>query len=441
MFRSKKTLHVLWLAFIFLSITHPMRAQLTLPEMINRALEHNYQIQIFSNTHLAAQNANTAGNAGMLPGVDLSGEYRISLNDTEQRYFNGEGQSANQAKSTALTGNVGVNWMIFDGLAMFGRKEQLEHLEKRSEQDLKYYVEQTAFDIALNYFRLVQEQELLKLYRSSVEVSEVRLAFERQAFEVGSSTALDVQQALVDRNTDSSLVLDQIALIQEIEIELNKIMNRELTSSIHPADEILLSENFDLMHLLGEARTNNARLNVQQLDELIAISDYKIARGDLFPTVEVFGNYGYNRQNNEVGFLASSRQLGPNAGVRIRFNLFDGSRASIRARNIKIESESEQLRTRQLQQEVEASIRVSYLRWKSRLDQVMLEHQSVEAADKALAIAWKQFELGTITNIDFRIIQLNAVNAQSRLLSAQFAAKKRELELNLLSGNLLQKIL
>ncbi len=406
---------------LFLGSFHSAFAQseMSLQEMINTALEQNYQIQIFANSKQAAQNSNTIGNAGMLPDVNLTGEYRVSYNNTEQRYFTGDGQSADNAKSTALAGNVGVNWIVFDGLAMFARKSQLEHLEKLSQQDLRFYIEQTAYDIAYNYYRLAQEQKLLTLYRTSTDVSQSRLDFESQAFEVGSATGLDVQQALVDRNTDSSKVLEQKALIKEIEIELNRIINRDLIAPIQLADSIYLRGDFDLVNLIEASRINNAELNRQQLAELASISNYKA---------------------NEVGFLESSRQFGPNGGVRIRFNLFTGGRDNIRAKNLKLESESEALLTDDIKQEVEGSVRVAYLRWTSRLEQVQLEMQSVEAAQKALNIAWKQFEIGTLTNVDFRIIQLNAVNANSRLLTAQFAAKARELELNRLSGTLMESV-
>ena len=427
---------------LFLGSFHSAFAQseMSLQEMINTALEQNYQIQIFANSKQAAQNSNTIGNAGMLPDVNLTGEYRVSYNNTEQRYFTGDGQSADNAKSTALAGNVGVNWIVFDGLAMFARKSQLEHLEKLSQQDLRFYIEQTAYDIAYNYYRLAQEQKLLTLYRTSTDVSQSRLDFESQAFEVGSATGLDVQQALVDRNTDSSKVLEQKALIKEIEIELNRIINRDLIAPIQLADSIYLRGDFDLVNLIEASRINNAELNRQQLAELASISNYKAAQGDLYPVIELFGNYGYNKQANEVGFLESSRQFGPNGGVRIRFNLFTGGRDNIRAKNLKLESESEALLTDDIKQEVEGSVRVAYLRWTSRLEQVQLEMQSVEAAQKALNIAWKQFEIGTLTNVDFRIIQLNAVNANSRLLTAQFAAKARELELNRLSGTLMESV-
>ncbi len=416
------------------------QTEMSLQELVNTALEQNYNIQIFKNNQRQAQNSNTVGNAGMMPNVELTGEYRFSQSNTNQQFFNGEGQIANNAKSTSLSGNIGINWIVFDGLAMFARKDRLEQLELLSKEDLRFYLEQTTFDLAQTYYRLAQQKKLLESYRTSLNVSQTRYNFEQRSFDVGSSTGLDVQQALVDRNTDSSLVLNQKAQIRELEIELNRIINRDLMSAISPADTIILSGDFNLVNLMEESRTNNAALSQQQLMELAALNEAKIARGLLFPEVELFGNYSYNNQENEVGFLANSRQFGPNFGVRIRFNLYSGGQERIRAENLKIESESESLRTSDLQSDVEASVRVAYLRWQSRIEQVQLEKESVKAANQALKIASRQYEVGSLTNIDFRIIQLNAVNAQSRFLDAQLAAKNRELELQRLSGKLMSSV-
>lgn len=417
------------------------QSEMTLPELINSALEQNYDIQIFKNNQRQAENSNTIGNAGMLPNVDLTGEYRVTLSNTNQEFFTGDSQDASNAESRALSGNIGVNWVVFDGLAMFARKDQLAQLERLSREDVRFYIEQTTFDVAQTYYRLTQEKKLLEAYRTSLNASQSRYEFEERAFEVGASGGLDVQQALVDRNTDSSLVLNQKALIRELEIQLNKIINRDLTSAITPTDSIHLNGEFNLVNLMEESRANNANLNQQQLLELIALSESKIAHGALFPEVELFGNYSYNNQENEVGFLANSRQFGPNFGVRIRFNLYSGGQERIRAENLKIEAASENLRTAELQNDVEATVRVAYLRWQASLEQVQLEKESVKAASLALAIAERQYEVGTITNVDFRVIQLNTVNAQSRFFEAQYAAKSRELELQRLSGKLITSVL
>jgi outer membrane protein TolC len=51
-------------------------------------------------------------------------------------------------------------------------------------------------------------------------------------------------------------------------------------------------------------------------------------------------------------------------------------------------------------------------------------------------VALKQFELGTITSVELREVQEQFIEAESRLLTAQFEAKQAEVELLRLSGQL-----
>jgi len=440
--RASQKFKILFLALVNVFTANLTFAQeeISLQELIGRALEQNYQIQIYRNQAEAAANSNTIGNAGILPTIDLTGEARNEINNSRQQFLTGETQNANNAQNTSLAGGIGARWIVFDGLAMFARKNQLEDLELLSQADKRFYIEQTIADISRIYYQLLQESQLLNAYRKSLEVSQTRVKFERRAVDVGSSDMLDLQLALVDRNTDSSLVLQQEAQIQELSISLNRIINQNLTNRIIPTDSILLKKEFNLVSTLQSAKENNAQLNQQQLNELIALSETKIRSGELFPEIELFGNYSYNRQQNEVGFLSSRRSYGPDFGVRVRFNLFSGGQKQIAKQNAAIALENENLLYDDLEREVEASIRIAYLRWSNSLKQVSLEEESVNAAVQALEIAAKQYEIGEITNIDFRLIQLNAINARTRLLEAQYLAKSREIEMLRMSGRLLQDL-
>jgi outer membrane protein TolC len=55
-------------------------------------------------------------------------------------------------------------------------------------------------------------------------------------------------------------------------------------------------------------------------------------------------------------------------------------------------------------------------------------------------VALQQFELGTITSVELREVQEQFIEAESRLLTAQFEAKRAEVELLRLSGRLLDRM-
>lgn len=412
-----------------------------LQSLVNLALEENYGIRIAANDVETARNANTIGNAGMLPNVNINAERRLAINNSRQEFFTGDSQEADNAKRNATNAEIGATWVVFDGLAMFGRKDRLEQLEALSEADRRFFIEQTVADLARNYFMLKQETQLLAAFRKSLEVSQARLKLEEKSFEIGSSNKLDYQLALSNRNTDSAAVVNQKARILELTIAMNQIVNRELTAPIMPVDSIRLEESFALADLRQAAEQNNAALDQQQLQELIALSETKIFKGALFPEVELFGNYNFERQTNEVGFLQSSRSFGPEMGVRIRFNLFSGGQERIISQNAQINLESEKLRTAELSQEIRAALETAYIRWESSRAEALLERESLEAARAAFEIAQGQYDLGALTNVDFRVIQLSAINAESRFLRAAYEAKSREIELLRISGRLLESIL
>lgn len=439
-----------WLIFVGVFLAGagyavPLQAQsgqgineLSLSQLIERAMQENYQIRIVRNTERTAANNNTRGNAGMLPEVNVTGQRRTSINNSQQQFFTGDSQGATNARSTATTADIEASWIVFDGLAMFARKEQLAQLQQLSKADTRFFMEQTVADLANTYYQLSQENQLLAAFRESLEVSQARLSFTERSYELGNSNMLDVQLARVDCNTDSALIVNQLAQIQELTILINRLINRDLVAPIQTTDSIELTPNLELSALAASARTNNASLNQQQLAELIAISEVDIRKGALFPEVELYGSFGFNRQANEVGFLQSNRSFGPEFGIRVRFNLFSGGREEVQRQNSLIQVATEQLRTEDLILETEAALQVAYVRWQSRVRQTELELESLAAAQEALNIAQRQYELGALTNIDFRLIQLNVVNANTRFLQAQLLAKQRELELLRLSGRLLE---
>ncbi len=439
-FPFRRSFLVLLISFGCFFPTASAQLSLSLSELVAQALQENYQIQIYQNFTRAAENSNTIGNAGMLPTIDFLAEQRVSVRNSRQQFFNGDSQEAANARSSATSLSLDASWIVFDGLAMFARKDQFEYLSALSKADLRFFMEQTVADLATAYYLLKQQSQLLATYRESLEVSKARLLFEEKALEVGASTLLDVQQARVDRNTDSSLVLQQQVQLQVVAISINRLINRDLTAPIIPTDSIVLSSSFHLPSLMESALVNNAALDQRQFSELVALTQTQISKAALLPQVELYGNYAFNRQENQVGFLQSSRTLGPEAGVRVRFNLFSGYQDRIAAQNSIIALQTEKLSTKALSQEVEESIRVAYLRWQNWVTLLNLEQESITAASEALKIAQQQYELGTLTNVDFRLIQLNAFNAKSRFLEAQLEAKIREVELLRLSGRLLEEL-
>ena len=101
---------------------------LSLEELVSMAIEENYQIRILKNLEQVADNRNTIGQAGMLPTVGISGEARSAINNSRQQFFTGDSQEASNATRRSTSAAVDASWIVFDGFAMFARRDQLDQL-------------------------------------------------------------------------------------------------------------------------------------------------------------------------------------------------------------------------------------------------------------------------------------------------------------------------
>ena len=92
-------------------------APLTLRKCLEIGLEQNYDVRIVRNEERVSDNNATAGNAGMLPTVDLSAGYTGTL-DNDRTVTPRNGDATTETGVYDQTANVGlaVNWTLFDGL-------------------------------------------------------------------------------------------------------------------------------------------------------------------------------------------------------------------------------------------------------------------------------------------------------------------------------------
>ncbi len=415
---------------------------LTLEELIDRTLQENYQLRVLRNTEQMTRNNNTWGNAGFLPSVDLRGDVFQGIQNTEQRFFNGDVRSGDNARSTRQDAIIELNWTVFDGFRMFAQRDRLTWLEQLSNNDTRYFIEQTLADITRLYYQLLMEKQVLETVEKSLEVSAFRLQLEEQKRNVGTGNALLYQQALIDYNSDSAMVAMRAMQVKELQIQINRITNREPDFAFAPAAAAVDLSGVDTMdELVEKAITSNLDLERAHLEEMIAETTIRIERSARYPVVSLFGNYSYSNQTNEVGFLESSTALGGQYGIRVRFNLYDGGQQNTRIRNAMLALESSELSTMDVRAMLTSQMASLINRYESYLTQYKLLDQSLKAAENSLVIAEEQLQAGAISGFEFRQAQLTSLRVQNQKIELLFSLKSLEIDIFRLSGELMEKIM
>lgn len=437
---KKKRFSVLFLLFAGLQANVLAQDSYNLKQLIDEALYNNYQIKLAKISEKQTSNSNTLGNAGLLPSVDALVNNSTSFNSSDQKFFTGESKTSSDARNMNFDAMVELNWVVFNGFRMFAQKRQLQYLETAGAVNTRFFVEQTVADLSKAYFQLKQEQNLLQALKASLRISNERLKLEEQKFKIGAGSGLDVQKALVDRNSDSSTVVYQQAQIGAIILGINRMINRDLSLNFIGEDTLSINDALEIEPLLENALRLNSQKQLAGIQELIAREDVLISRSRFYPEVGLFGNYTYREATNQIGVLESNKTFGPSFGLQVRLNLFNGGADKMDLKNSRLDLDYAQLETAQLTQRIKIGVQTAFLNYKTGLNGLLLEESNKNVAGETLKIAKRQYELRVISDIEFRLIQLSALQAETNYLRQQFIVKNLEIDLLRMSGQLLNNI-
>ncbi|MBX2972562.1 MAG: TolC family protein [Flavobacteriales bacterium] len=409
---------------------------LTADQAVAIALEHNHGIRLAKLDARNAELLNNAGNAGMLPTLDANGFYSIDNSSTKQTFFSGETREADNADSRVLDGVLALNWTVFDGLAMFAAKDRLEALELIGKTELRQQMESTVYDVLTSYYLAVQLKSAVRVQQEGLRTSRERLTIVETGQRIGSSSGLQVVQAQLDLSADSAALLD-LKQQQAIAINrLNTLLGRAADTPVEVEAAIPAAEQLDLAAVQKDARAGNSALQQARQQQLLADVSVKELRGALFPRIDVFGNYGYTRSTSAVGFLQSNTQIGPDYGVRVSVPLFRGLQANRAVEVAKITREQAAIGTEQAQLQLDQQVLDGWTAYSTAQQRVALEEANLGGIRKQVDVALESYRIGMITAVELRDVQQGLIDAENRLLLAQYEAKAAELRLKWLGGRL-----
>ena len=128
-------------------------APLTLRKCLEIGLEQNYDVRIVRNEERVSDNNATAGNAGMLPTVDLSAGYTGTL-DNDRTVTSRNGDATTETGVYDQTANVGlaVNWTLFDGLRIRTNYKRLKEMQQMGALKTRITIEDFMASLTAEYY-------------------------------------------------------------------------------------------------------------------------------------------------------------------------------------------------------------------------------------------------------------------------------------------------
>jgi len=428
----------LFLPILLLLCVVKMNAQeiLTVEDAVRIALENNYDIRISKNDlRIDKQNVSLA-NAGILPNVSANVTNNNSDLDTKQTQSDGSERELDGAKNLNLTYGVALNWTVFNGFRMFARHDQLKELEKLGEAELKLTILTKISDVITTYYDVVQQQQQLKAMDTTITISNMRLNLADNRYTIGKASKLEVLNAQVDLNTDTTLLLRQRELYANTKTLLNEILARDPKTEFRVIEIVEIDQSLLLPDLMALAEKQNPQLQAQIISKRISELELKQIKGDRYPVVNINTGYNFTRSESSLGFITQSSGRGLVYGIGATMNIFNGGLQNRNEKIAKIQVENSQLLIDQQKQSLNTQLVTAFQTYQTNLELSELEAKNETIAKQNMDITFEKFRIGTITTLEFRTAQLNYINAKVRNSNAQFQAKLSEIALKELAGNL-----
>lgn len=418
--------------------TLPLRAQYeyTLQQCLEEGLLNNYSLRISRNEEQISKNNATLGNAGYLPTIDFTAGYTGDLNSSDSK-LRADGSTASERNVLDHTLDTGIdlNWTIFDGFNISTTYKQLQELERQGATNTRIAIEDFIATLTAEYYNYIQQEIRLKNFRYAVSLSKERLRIVEERYHIGNFSRLDYQQAMVDFNADSAQYMKQQELVHTSRINLNELMaNKDVDRPIRVRDSVIdLNRILDFDELWNATLNTNANLLHADQNTILAQLDYKKVLSRNYPYLRLNAGYGYTFNKYDVNATRQRSNWGFSGGITIGFNIFDGNRKREK-RNASLAIRNAQLEREQVEQALRADLSNLWQAYRNNIRLLHLERENLIAAKENHEIAKERYLLGDLSGIEMREAQKSLLDAEERILSAEYDTKMCEISLLQLSG-------
>lgn len=410
-----------------------------LNEVIRVGLENNYDLKISRNEQQISDNNVTPGNAGFLPSVSLNSGYSVRQSNSDQFPADGsETVSTRNSGTQTLDAGLNLNWTIFEGFKVQTNYKRLQELRSVGELNTRLAVENFIADISAEYYNYVRQTLQMRNLRQAVNLSRERLRIVEARYQIGSLSRLDLQQARVDFNTDSSQLIQQYEVLHSSRIRLNEMMGTDNVEQQFMAADTTISFNpmLSKSELFDNMMKVNAVLLLTEKNKLLGELDLKTLQSRNYPYLRLNGGYGFTHFDYNKGSLSKQRNWGPSVGVTLGFDIFDGFNRSREQKNARIRISSHELLVERQKLMLQSDFANMWLAYQNNILLTNLEKESLENAQINYEIAMDRYKLGDLSGILLREAQVGLLQAEQRLLTAQYNTKLYEISLLQISGKI-----
>lgn len=414
-------------------------------EAVRVALSKNSSTRLSEESVKSAEASVKSSRKGLLPTVDLSLSRYYTYGDEYSRSQSGARTDIDNDLGHSDAFQLAVNYTVFNGFGDISNLRASKALVESYRAELRSVRETLAASVLVAYLDAVMAKASLELSDSNLSVSQARRELYKNRLAAGSATRLDCISAQMDFASDSaSNLLRRSALSASIRT-LDELLGG---GSVQDASDIQDSFEIDrepywktpdgLETAKRRALESNAELFSAKASWNYAQVNRKTANSSLFPKLDLHGSLNATASASEKGNPEKSNQEYFRVGAALSWNIFNGLADDAKMETAKIAERTAQIQMEKVRLNVETRVANAVDAHLRALESLEVAEGNDSLAFEMLSLGRERLKEGRITNFEFRETQSQWRSAREALLSAKVAAAKAEIQVRLLTGDVLE---
>ncbi len=427
---------LIYLLLIFSFFTTEAQLKLTIDEAIGIALKDNYDIIISGKEADITKINNTAGNAGMLPDIGVSGSGSYALKNVKQEIAGGSEVNYSGLGTTTLGAGAELSWTIFDGGKMFIAKNRLNEVEAMGELRFKEQVLMTLSEVISSYYNVVKQKQQLNSIKQTLEFNIERVKIAQAGFNAGSLKKTDLLQAKIDLNVNKENTINQEYAITNAKRELAKLLAMPVDTQIEVSDSIEIKYEPQREELYSKLYKNN--LNLLILEKQVGIERLflKESYRSQLPRLNFNAGYYYSNSLNTEGSILANRSFGPQIGGNVYIPVFQSGDLRRQINLSKIGLEKSEYNLENIKLEAGTEFLNAMTQFENNRKLLAIEKENYQLAKENIEISLQRMRLGEATSLEVRLAQQDFEQSATRLINFLYNLKMAETRLKQLTGEL-----
>ena len=410
--------------------------KLTINDAISIAMKNNFDILVAGNDVAISTTNNTAGNAGMLPTVALTGSGNYGLSNTRQNLASGVENNYPSLSSTTISAGAQLNWNLYDGGKMFVTKSRLNEIQALGELQYKQKVLQTMFNVIAAYYDVVRQKQQLNSINEVLNLNRERLTIAQAGFNAGSLVKTDLLQSKIDLNVTTENAINQQFTIEAAIKALNQLLGGKTDQSFEIVDSIPLNYSPDKAFLQDKInRSNTGILSFQKQIEIAQLA-LKETRSAYLPTLNFKAGYYAAQTVNSVGSTLKNSSLGPQLGGTLVVPVYSAGESKRKETIAKIQAQSAEYDLQNIKLQVATELQNTLTEFENQQKLLGIEAENNELAKENIKISMERLKQGQTTSLEVHQAQESYVQSCTRLINFRYSLKIAETRLKQMVSDL-----